>query len=271
MPPETAVRHSQRGDTPPPPWSPAVSPRTGTATNWGRRDNSSANIVDDRPFERRLASSSGAVEAAYSPRRSYTSVALAEATTSPYSAGIAEFSGAPQSRQEGTTVAVPQAPASRRDSYGSATVTNSNNILNASDRHASRSPAALRSTSMETVITPRPSSWNHRHMLRSDAGETIESSRTPHGQLRTAGWRRIASGHKQEGGGSNTAGDATGKGGSEVWEWNGRRVVIQVSPPKHPPSATRSEGEAKTTGDREGGKWVSNLHWVRQLQVYNSF
>lgn len=265
VPPEM-VRNSQRGEGgggTPPPWGPAMSPRAGVATNWGRGDYSSAHIVEDRTFGRRETGRSGAADAAHSPQRSYTSVALAEAAPSPRSAGVSAFSRAPQPRQGGTAVAVPHAPASRRDSYEPATNTNSNNgIINTNNSLALRLSGAVRSAAMDTAFAPRGSSWNHRYMLQADTGETNESSRALNEQLRTAGWRRISSGHKREGGGSTVGGD-TGEGGSEVWEWNGRRVVIHASPPKQPPSEKISEGDTKTTGDRAEGKLIPSLYTVR--------
>eukprot|EP00903_Cladosiphon_okamuranus_P016523 g15244.t1 len=85
-------------------------------------------------------------------------------------------------------------------------------------------------------------------MLQADAGGTQEISRAPHDQR----WRRISSGQRTKGGG-DTAGDDGGKGSSEVWEWNGRRVTIRVSPPVQPSSAKRSEGHAGATRGLEEG------------------
>ena len=57
-----------------------------------------------------------------------------------------------------------------------------------------------------------------------------------------SGWRRIAvSGtvsHGNDGdGGSGSGGGSGGDGKSIVWEWNGRRVVLQVSPTAKTPAA----------------------------------
>lgn len=263
VPPETA-RDSQRGEGGggiPPSWSPPMLARAGVAANWGRREYISDDSVEDRTFDQRLMGSSGAADTAYRPRRSYTSAAVAETAPSRYSTGITAFSQAPQPRQ-GVTVAAPQASTSRRDSYEPATVTNSNSIINTSNSRASNSSAAVRTTSMEMALEPRTSSWNHRYTLPAGAGETNEISRAPHDQRRTAGWRRISSGCKTESDGS-AAGDDTSEGGSEVWEWNGRRVVIRVSPPKQR-SAQRSKGDVKATGDRKEGKLISSLHAICQ-------
>lgn len=109
---------------------------------------------------------------------------------------------------------------------------------------------------MEMALAPRASfANNRRHMLQVGAGDPKQSLKAPQDQRRTVGWRRISSGHKQDGNGS-TADHDSGEGRSEVWEWNGRRVVIHVSPPQQPPSANRSEGEAATAGDREDGKLI---------------
>lgn len=106
---------------------------------------------------------------------------------------------------------------------------------------------------MEVALTPRASFGSHRHMLQGDAGGTHESSRASHDQHRTAGWRRVSSGQRSEGGG-DTAGNDAGEGGGEVWEWNGRRVMIHVSSSEQPPAAESSEGDAETMRRREEGK-----------------
>lgn len=253
--PSEKTRDSSRldvvGGTPPSPRGPMMPPGAGVVTNWGRGDYSPADIVEDRTFDRRQHSSSAAVDAAYSSPRSHTSaMASAEAAASrQHSPGAADFFRAAELRQGEL-----RAPASRRDPHEPTTTTNSNSVVaNTGNNRASRSSAAARPPSTETALAPRASFGNHRRTLQAAAGETNESSRASRDHRRSAGWRRILSGRRGEGGG-NAAGDDAAEEGCEVWEWNGRRVVIHVSPPKQPPSALRPECGAKTTGGGEEGE-----------------
>lgn len=233
----------------PSPWGFPLSPRAGIATNRVRSEHGRAGVAENRSFDRRHSGSRSIADATSSQRENSTTAAAAPVV-------VAET---PPGR--GSSFAESQPPASTRDFYDPVAIANRNSRNNSSDDRIPRSPADVRSTSTEMVLAPRASLLARRYKPQVDA-DGAHTSTAYYDQSRTSGWRRIASSGDGEGDGGITVGGVgsgdAGKRESEVWEWNGRRVVLHGSTPNPPLAEKGPEEEAKTTGDQEKGKRIVN-------------
>ncbi len=187
-------------------------------------------------FDRRYTDSSGnAAEFLWSPRQSPSTdiVAAAKAASGPNRDGV------PQAFQprRGSTADVSQAAASRRGSYDPVIVASGNS------GEGPRPAAGASSGSTEMVPAPRAAALQ----LLPQAGAGRVQRPTATAQPRTSGWQRVAS--------ESSEVDGTESLDREVWEWNGRRVVLHVQPQRRPPAAANGPGgdEKAEGGQKEGG------------------
>jgi len=126
----------------------------------------------------------------------------------------------------------------------------SRNTTSSNNSKTSRPAASASSESMEMVPAPRSSSAAFHFLPQADSGGVQRPTASNH--PRTSGWRRVVSGRGPIG---SDNGDGTEGLDREVWEWNGRRVMLHVQPQEGPSAAENCpDGEEKAEGGQgEGG------------------
>lgn len=214
-------------------WGITLSPRAGIATNRVRSEHGRAGVPDNRIFNLKPSGSRRIADATTSPR--------GEDSTTDASIIAAE----PPSPRRSSTFAASQAPAPSRDAHDPVAIANRNSNI---DGRIAQSSAAV-PTSTELMLAPHASFLAQRYTAQAN-GDHAHSSVT-------SGWRRIASSRGGGSGGTTAGGDGSGDNGkreSEVWEWNGRRVVLQGLTTIPPQAEEGPEQEADASGEQERGK-----------------
>lgn len=212
-------------------WGFPLSPRSGVATNRVRSEYGRAGAAERRRFDRRESESRRIADATRNPRENSTTAA-----------SITVADETPPGRR--SAIAASQTPGSSRGLYNPVAI--ANRISNTTDRIPPS--LAVTPTSAEMMLAPRASFLARKYMPQENADRA---------HVPTSGWRRIASSRGAEpSGGTTVNGEGSGYSGngeSEVWEWNGRRVMLHGLPAKPPLAEKGPEREVKTLGEQERG------------------
>lgn len=218
-------------------WGFHLSPRAGIATNRVRSELGRAGIADDRTFDRKQSGSRRIADATTSPR--------GEGFTTTASIVLAE----PPSQGRSSTMAASQASAPSRDARDPVVIANRNGNT---DYRIAHSSAAV-PISTEMMLAPRASFLAQKYTAQANA-DRAHSRVTP-------GWHRITSRGGGGSGGTTAGGDSSGENAhreSEVWEWNGRRVVLQGLTAIPPQAEKEPEQEAEVSSEQERGTFLPN-------------
>lgn len=211
--------------------------RAGVATNRVRSEHSCPGVAENKSFDRRQSGSHRIADAttSSSPNNSTAAASTIVGETRPDQAYAIAASGA-------------SAPS--RALYEPLTIANKSN--NKNEQKVPRSLTVV-PASTGTTLAPRVSFSARERTPQANADRAHSS---------TSGWRCIASSRGSGGSGGTTVGGEgrgdTENGESEVWEWNGRRVVLHRSPARPPLVEKGPEQEAKSSGGQERGERVAH-------------